>query len=508
MDTNVNDTNNMDTESLKEVMRDRIAEKPQYGWIQDHHIESWIDRVLANEPERALWHVDRLGGFGGSDMGTLIKHLDGRNGDFTTVPQIIAGKLCVAAPSKGDKHTRRGQRMESVVQDFFEKQMEDEGRSIKSLEVLRKSAIEDADNDVYPWMRSSLDEFYEIDGKKVIVDFKAPSTDVITKYRREIERLHAAGEGEFEKNFVPKLSVREGLGMSKLDFDDYIVQLHHYYEDARIKGVDADELWLAVFDYAAAEVAVFKIEIDHDVVAKLTEAGNHFWENYVLTGKIPEPVKHDVVQADDISEEVLEQADMFAASDLSSKQLARKADELKSKLIEAFSSMTKKIPNDGILIGATEIKRERSVDQEAAYDRLCELGFEEHEIDALRKPSTFDTKKLKAGVTDLKLNFGLFMKSVKSGDAKAVSQCVREMRSSLEGMTEKEKGGFDEKKLTKALLSCGDDPSLVEREEIKIGVTRKKSPEKELIAGRMEKEIENMQMFLAEPETNEITPTL
>ncbi len=502
--------NDLTDQELRDVMLDRVREVPQFNKMESHKIEAWVDRVIAIERDRALWHVARLSGFGGSDMGPLHNSLTGGNNAFTNAFNIVSGKLAILPPSKGDKHTRRGHKMEPFIEALFESKLTSMGVNFERLDELRTSKIESGKNTKFPWMRSSLDRLYDIDGKRVIVDYKGPSVDVMETYHSMLDKVRSAFDQEPGNiTSIPPTSERELAGAPvDLEIDDYIFQLHHYFIDAQTKGVEIDEMWLAVFDYKnGADVVLMKIEVDDLVIANLIEAGEHYWNNHVLEGVLPDFDAKKVVDAADLDPDVLQISDKMVALHHAEKSLKDFNATVKSDILEIVASHGA-LDGQTLTIGAAEVKPDLVLDEDYAAERLSEHGFSEADIDMLRKSGSYDTTKIKALWSDFTMTFDGFMEGIKTGDKQGITDSVKSFRDLKEKLPQKEKGKFDHKKLKEALLSCGEDYNLFFIEEMKIGVTRKKSPENDIIKDRVNENLREMVQFLASEPQHENTNTI
>ena len=62
----------MNIDDLRTRLRKIVDLLPQRRHIPDAVAERWIDGVLQLDPERALWHVERAFGIGGSEIGEIL----------------------------------------------------------------------------------------------------------------------------------------------------------------------------------------------------------------------------------------------------------------------------------------------------------------------------------------------------------------------------------------------------------------------------------------------------
>lgn len=497
-----------DLEQLREQMRDIIYASPQAGVLEEQHVENWINRVLDIEPDRALWHCIRLHGSGGSEVGPLSKSLRGEANNFTSAHQIVAGKLCIIPPGRGDEHTRRGQVLEDLVRTVFEDQMAGRGYKLKRLTDEREQLIENAENDKYFWMRSSLDEFYEVtfpDGETVerwVVDFKCPSQDMMSKYVSNTKKIMEATETETDLDYVmPNEDTRKAFGWDEApEFDDYIYQLHHYREDADIKGVQVDRTVLATFDYMRASVTMFDIEYDPKVVADIVEASEYYWNDYVLKGKVPPSEKKPAIDPEEVPEEIQEAASDFLRFKTAEKEFGKLA-AAKREVLEDYAAKAGSLGENKLKLAGADITAKLLPDEELAETRLAELGLGDAEIDALRKAGDYDTKKVKTLWHGLVTAFSILEEGVSEGSKPKVQDAMSSIKELGEKLPQKKKGALDAKKLREALLSFGEDPNCFFKEELSTAVARGKSTERDLIQDDVLGKIEELEDTLkrAEP---------
>lgn len=144
--------------------------------IPDERKQDWIERVMRIDPKRLLWHADRLMGFGGSEVGTLVCENEnlGR-GVFTTARRIVMGKLLMAAPEMSNATMMIGSVMEPLVQEAFHAEYAqfdchtDEAayKAIADLQSLDRNFSRKR-----PWLVGNPDDIVMIKGKRFLVDYK------------------------------------------------------------------------------------------------------------------------------------------------------------------------------------------------------------------------------------------------------------------------------------------------------------------------------------------------
>lgn len=464
-------------------IREKISKLPQARFLRPEDIEKWIKRTLEIDGERIHWHVARAGGFGGSEMAGLVDSMHGERNFRNTAYGIVSGKMLIIPPSKADPFMMRGTIMEPWARKRFEDKLTEEGRKWRSLDDIQRNAVENVDNKKYPWMRSSLDGLYEVDGEVWIVDFKCPSDDVVNEYKRFCSTSNTITEhGSPCPNFVPNRETMRSKNVNvHIPFDDYIYQLHHYYTDAGIKGVDADRIVLSVFDYQnGADTMMIEIQKDEEVVQELIDAGEFYWNEFVLNGKIPPPDGRDTVVPVNLPENVASAAEKFTLLKVLGSSLDKQTDVHRSE-IENWVENNGGLGNEPLKIGVVEVKSKLQYDEDRVVNRLMEHGWTESQIDKLRGPGDYDTKKIKASWHNLVLGVDDVVEAIDNRDEAALLQAADYLKNVRSTVPQKNKGPLEQEKITEALLSCKEDPQMYKVETLSTALTRKNNVELDLI---------------------------
>lgn len=243
----------MQTTQNAEITRrvwDKIDALPQRAMILDSDARAWVDAVVGSYGDLAIWHAARAGGFGGSQIGALVKNFMGERADHeASAHDIVAGALLRKLPDEPNGHMRRGIAMEPQHRRWFHEKY-GSVRDEEGFLTLSKSV------GPRPWMRYSPDELAtmatsSLNGR-VLIDFKAPS-----------EVAHE----------------------SSVPFQ-YTCQLHMGRMVLQHNGLDVDGLMLSQFDWKGwalkDDVVPYIAELD-DLIVK---AGDHYWD-YVMRGELP-----------------------------------------------------------------------------------------------------------------------------------------------------------------------------------------------------------------------------
>jgi len=252
---------------------------PQSAVLEQANIDRWLGWMKRNEPERLQWHIERLRGFGGSDIGAVVRGVTERSGSgFSTLERVIEQKLMKRLPFKADENMIRGTVLEELA---------------RLATMYRYGAVIDRDASKamrdgkarpgYEWLVGNEDDFLILSGRRFLTDYKVPSS--------------------FDEN---------------VDFD-YECQLHHYNLKARMANIKTDGMLLIKLDLATElghslaakfptmddaekhalarmiaktdvpgmRVVALGVEHKQSLDVDILEAGRYAWEEYVLNGVVP-----------------------------------------------------------------------------------------------------------------------------------------------------------------------------------------------------------------------------
>lgn len=243
---------------LKKQMFKELATLPQRQYIDDTHARAWIDQVVEREPERAFWHIARLKGIGGSEIGVLLGGEDGEFHPFSDGRQITKQKLLLEGltPSNGD--LKRGTMMEDMAESLYFEQIEKRGaKSILTDDL--KEIIDAYTNEEHPWLVGNPDGIIqEKNGDVYIVDYKVPMPS-------QIDHIQSIG--------VPFY---------------YEAQLHHYkliLDDLKDLGLNVKGLKLCPLNLKTFEVEEYDVPVRPELLDQILEVGDKYWDGYVLKGR-------------------------------------------------------------------------------------------------------------------------------------------------------------------------------------------------------------------------------
>lgn len=218
----------------------RIIEAlPQYELVKDR-VDGWLDGVQKIDPDRIDWHALRLTGFGGSEIGALVR-------DFYSAKRVILEKLLLSLPESPAPGARRETVMEPIHRiEFLAKYGLKQDKDALRLILAAQGEI--------PWARHCPDDICLTGaGQRLLVGYKSPS----------------------------ELSTEESL--------EYKAQLHLGLLIGEQAGIEFDGMVLSEMGWGAWNTKEFFVERDGDLMGEILDAGNYYW-NCVLKGEVPAQV--------------------------------------------------------------------------------------------------------------------------------------------------------------------------------------------------------------------------
>lgn len=226
--------------------------------LQDDNIRYWVANVVKDHGEAAVWHATRAGGFGGSDIGVLVRNYNGHRADhMNSAHDIVASKLLKTLPSEDTGDLRRGHENEPAhAKRFYTKYSAD--RDVGAFEKL-SSAV-----GLRPWMRYSPDDV-------VLIPSKNPNPSL--------------GGAYFRRFLIDYKAPRRVEEDDSIAFQ-YACQLHQGAMICAKAGVHLDGLMLSQFDWANWELKDDNLPYDSDLAKMILQAGDHYHQ-FVMKGELP-----------------------------------------------------------------------------------------------------------------------------------------------------------------------------------------------------------------------------
>lgn len=304
----------------KEVWRivDRL---PQRDAILDSDARAWVAEVVARYGDLALWHATRAGGFGGSQIGVLVRNHLGQRGDHgQSAHDLVEGALLRRLPDEPKGPMRRGVAMEPQHRSWFYEKYQAE-RDVEGFTRLSRGTGPRA------WMRYSPDDLVFIPVEKMrrrrmLIDFKAPT---------EVE-------------------ARESVAFQ------YVCQLHMGRLVCESNDVAVDGLVLSQLDWANWQLKDDEVPHVPELDGLIQAAGDLYWHEYVLRGRVPPYVSKPKLDAQAVPEGVRVTAARLARLKALCTAIEKRAEEADSEVKAALSKLqfgTNALALDGITFTAS-----------------------------------------------------------------------------------------------------------------------------------------------------------
>lgn len=432
-----------------------ISDLPQAGFLNHGHVENWLNSTLLVDPKRIEWHIARAGGIGGSEVGTILVAADGYGSQREDVSRLAKRKLLIIPPDAPNADMARGIFLEPFIRDLYESRLSRDGVTWRRRDDLKK-LVESSHHPEFPWLRASLDGLYEVDGKIVIVDFKAPSEATLEKYLRY------------------------------MDFNDYRAQLNHYHLVAGGHGVEIDELALVFMDYkdiAGSGVQICGVDIDRRLQDKIVKYTDLFWNDYIMHGSIPQRPQDPVVTPDMIPEDVRYSANRAVVAKAMADWYSKEYESRRGHVVhwaESLGAIEEGIITLGSLSddgrGLLDVKAEFELDIDSAIDRLRILGMKEENIEQLRLPDVVTAKAAREEYEKLVALTRELVTSIEDSRDPGKGLMTKINRV-LTADLQKEKAGFNPEAVAEALEKFGESPYNFRVGNLAATLQRRKSPE-------------------------------
>lgn len=376
----------MSKQTNSTVVRDRVWSivnaLPHRSAIAESDARGWVDEVVNLHGEQAIWHAIRLNGFGGSEIGVLVRNRGGIRADHqASAHDIVAGKLMRKAPTETSSHMTRGHENEEPhARRFYQKY--GASRDLEAFEALKNAQGK------RPWMRYSPDDVVQMpvtlvldesgayypsqrDGamRRWLIDYKAPS------------KVEQSDEIAFQ----------------------YACQLSQGAILCAETGVNLHGTMLSQFDWANWSLKDDVILWDQSLGELVLDAGNFYWE-MVSRGEVPDYIRTPEVSGmDSFAADYMAAAEMYASLSAMSAAADQRAQEIRKRLLMPIEKMRLAGQKITFGIGAPvlTIGAKQMLDRDAARKVLTDA-----QLTACSSKPTYDgdamASHLRAAGVDLK----------------------------------------------------------------------------------------------------------
>lgn len=379
-----------------------VDKLPQRQFISEESIDAWINQVLSLGDHDPVWHARRLRGIGSSEIGACVMSARGEHTPFGGAREMVMSKLMRLAPDAGTGDTKRGNEMEDFIRQMFHRQFSTKSET-EIMNKMMKTVIPDA-----PWMVGNPDDVCVINGKRYLVDYKAPSTEVLVDIQK-------AGGVKFE----------------------YACQLHHLAEIGRRAGFQIDGMLLCSLDWKNWALDVREVVHDQALMDEIFAVGGELWNEFVCKGDLP---AMDISQpyeglTDDERNELFALAERFAIANGIAKEAGAYADEIKNQILGI--TRNHRIGNEKIELPGGYVKSKPVLDLESlvAYAGMFDIDLDTEKPESIQAAIKYleeqgypkekfeaDDQKFRASLSKKGVNFEFIQACSEIGQATLIEK--------------------------------------------------------------------------------------
>lgn len=254
----MSELSNTGTQAIKTRCYEIIDRFHHRAALRDDDIRLWVTEVVKAQGEAAAWHATRASGFGGSDIGVLVRNFKGDRADhMNSAHDIVASKLLKSVPEEDMGDLRRGHENEPAhAKKYYEKYSAQ--RDEASYNTLTNS------QGLRVWMRYSPDDV-------ILMPASLPNPALKGLYARRLLIDYKAPRKVEEDDSVAF---------------QYSCQLHQGAMICAKAGVHLDGLMLSQYDWAHWELKDDYIAYDPEISRLILQAGDHYFD-YAMRGELP-----------------------------------------------------------------------------------------------------------------------------------------------------------------------------------------------------------------------------
>lgn len=383
--------------------------------LRDSDIRYWVREVVKMHGEMAVWHAARAGGFGGSEIGVLVRNHQGQRADHqSSAREIVLGKLLRILPDQDNGHLRRGNGNEDRHGQWFREKY----AAVRDEEAFNKLKTSAGPR---PWMRYSPDEVVlipaegpnpSLDGRhlvRVLGDYKAPS--------------------------------RVDETTDEISFQ-YACQLHQGAIICAYNGIHLDMLMLSQFDWAGWRLKDDVIPYDPELARQIMAAGDAYWD-CVMRAEVPPYITRPIFEGEaKLREEWLEKSNRLAQMLALKKALETEIESIQVPMKEDLAKM--RMSGTRMTIGELSFNTVSKVDHEKVEEEVAKVAEQSYE--------TTVKALLKKGASP-------------SYDADAMARTLKSMGVPLKQFA---KHKYDDAKVYEFAKAHGLDPDAFATEEIRM----------------------------------------
>lgn len=361
-------------DSLVKKIWGMVDTLPQRDLIATSDARHWIEQVVDAHGEAAVWHAIRLNGFGGSEIGVLIRNMAGERADhMVSAKDIVEGKLMRRAPLDDTAHLRRGHENEEPhARRFWDKY--GAVRDQEAFDALK------AAQGRHLWMRYSPDELV---------------TMPVRLERLDDGRVEAVYDSASSYRWLVDYKAPSVVDQSAKVALQYAAQLHQGAILCHEVGISLDGLMLSQYDWANWALKDDVVPWNPALGQAVLEAGDHYW-GCVMRGEIPPHIITPLMQdMEGYQRQMAEVGEIYASLKALEKAASERAEKLRQILSEPLEKVRfagARLPIDAAAGGRAPltIASQRPIDQSLVMQvftdeqlQACQVGPLEFDRDAL-----------------------------------------------------------------------------------------------------------------------------
>ncbi|WP_190322260.1 hypothetical protein [Candidatus Enterovibrio escicola] len=371
----------MDLAQLRRQLQFEMMQLPQYNSLEEIRIQEWIDKILREQPENAMFHMSRLFQFGGSEIGALLQSR--RNLEATYIgdikfthmndQDIFDLKYLIKIPEKSedDGHLLRGSIFEPNLMKIMGMELSKQYSNVSQRPDLVKK-IANYKNDPslkeFDWARVQVDDIWEVDGELILTDYKFPTASSLLALKQQPEVMYA-----------PQVTLGKMIGEAL--------------------GIPISRTMVSPINIEKCRFENIDVPFDKDLEDEIMTVGR---ESYSLLKSGERPVfsmpKYQIKSSSDLPEKVKKDVLTAGVYRLAISELNKKIVELDNEVATTFSAMEKNPAGDfKIPIASTNIigKHELVFDKGKATSLLRSCGMDEVDLVKIKNNKASLQKSLK-----------------------------------------------------------------------------------------------------------------
>lgn len=348
---------------------------PQSSVVKPEDRQRWIEGVMRWHRARAEWHVRRLYGLGGSEIGPVVRHfLDRTESGFTNIQRVVEQKLLQRLPEYQTSHMRRGTELEPLARLAFMYKYRAEQDKAAIAAMARPHGREG-----YGWLLGNPDDIVTLNGKRWLPDYKVPSSyDEEVPFDYEAQLHHYDLGARFRG-----IKCDGGLLLVKLDLEPELAA--SLTEKMAKQGISHEDLDLMAQTIARANVPGLRVmaimvEPRKQMHVDILDCGAECWNSLVLRGVVPQlgNAEKNVLLDHDIAQQVAQYQQQYLMAKAASSQLESISDAAAQGLKETLAGFDlKQVKLPLTMVKATE---KVDLDKEAVIAEAIERGATPEEL--------------------------------------------------------------------------------------------------------------------------------